>query len=190
MGPAKPETLAAQLAPAFAGLLERVTVDSRGGYLVARIAGGDPLPVLAMLRDNYGFTMLSDLTAIDLGVERDPRFEVVYNLYAIPSRARIILKAVPAGDPPTLPSATPLFKSANWYEREVWDMFGISFAGHPNPKRIFMYESFVGHPLRKDYPVNRRQPLMGPADYIKPHGRDGGESRARKDRLVVQGDVH
>lgn len=179
------EDLARQIAPAFEGLLADVALDARGGYLTARLAGGDPPPVLSMLRDNWGFTMLSDLTAIDRGEGREPRFEVVYNLYAIASGARLIVKAAAAGEPPALASVTPLFKSANWYEREVFDMFGVRFTGHPNLRRILMYDSFAGHPLRKDYPVNRRQPLLGPDDYIKPHGRDGGESRARKERLVI-----
>jgi NADH-quinone oxidoreductase subunit C len=61
-----------------------------------------------------------------------------------------------------VPSAVPLWPSANWFEREVWDMFGIRFEGHPDLRRLLLYEQFVGHPLRKDYPVNRRQPLIGP----------------------------
>ena len=67
-------------------------------------------------------------------------------------------------DDPLVDSVTSLWAGADWLEREVWDMFGISFRVHPNLKRILMYDEFVGHPLRKDYPVNRRQPLIGPVN--------------------------
>ena len=90
------------------------------------------------------------------------RFEVVYHFYSTAHNHRLRLKvAVPAVDP-AVDSVTGIWAAANWFEREAWDMFGITFRGHPNLKRILMYESFKGHPLRKDYPVNRRQPLVGP----------------------------
>jgi len=62
-----------------------------------------------------------------------------------------------------VPTAVDLWPIADWFEREVWDMFGVRFAGHPDLRRLLMYEEFVGHPLRKDYPIDRRQPLIGPA---------------------------
>ncbi len=92
----------------------------------------------------------------------DQRFEVVYHFYSMPQRHRVRLKVAVTEDDATVPSLTPLWPGANWYEREVWDMFGIRFSGHPDLKRILMYEGFEGHPLRKDYPVNKRQPLIGP----------------------------
>ncbi|MBI4341326.1 MAG: NADH-quinone oxidoreductase subunit C [Candidatus Omnitrophica bacterium] len=92
------------------------------------------------------------------------RFEVVYHFYSTAHNHRLRLKApLPAADP-VVDSVTGLWAAANWFEREAWDMFGIAFRGHPNLKRLLMYEGFVGHPLRKDYPVNRRQPLVGPVN--------------------------
>jgi len=75
---------------------------------------------------------------------------------------RLRLKVRVDGDDATVPTAVTVWPIANWLEREVWDMFGIRFRGHPDLKRILMYEGFEGHPLRKDYPVKKRQPLIGP----------------------------
>ena len=124
--------------------------------------------VLRFCRDEPGllFDMLMDLTAVDYlrypGREDGPRFEVVYHLYSVAENHRLRLKVPVEEDAAEVPSAVPLWPIANWYEREVWDMFGIRFAGHPDLRRLLMYEEFVGHPLRKDYPINRRQPLIGP----------------------------
>jgi NADH-quinone oxidoreductase subunit C len=106
------------------------------------------------------FDVLIDITAVDYP-ERKPRFDVVYHLMSLSFTRRLRLK-VPVEDGESLDSLTPWWGSANWLEREVWDMFGIRFAGHPDLKRILMYEEFEGHPLRKDYPIHKRQPLIGP----------------------------
>jgi len=96
--------------------------------------------------------------------EGQTRFEVVYHFYSLTKRHRIRIK-VPLQEGETeLDSLTPLWVGADWLEREVWDMFGVVFKDHPNLKRILMYESFEGHPLRKDYPINKRQPLIGPVN--------------------------
>ena len=92
------------------------------------------------------------------------RFEVVYHFYSTTHNHRLRVKVPLTASEPTLDSLTGLWAAANWFEREVWDMFGITFAGHPNLRRILLYEEFVGHPLRKDYPVNKRQPLIGPVN--------------------------
>ena len=92
------------------------------------------------------------------------RFEVVYHFFSLPLRHRLRLKVLVEESDPMVDSLTSLWATANWFEREVWDMYGIRFRGHPNLKRILMYEEFVGHPLRKDYPVNKRQPLIGPVN--------------------------
>jgi NADH-quinone oxidoreductase subunit C len=124
--------------------------------------------VLRVCKDDVelGFDMLSDLTAVDFlkfpGREDGPRFEVVYHLYSIAHNHRVRLKVRVDEDDAVVPTAVAVWPIANWLEREVWDMFGIRFDGHPDPRRLLMYEEFVGHPLRKDYPINRRQPLIGP----------------------------
>jgi len=107
------------------------------------------------------FNILVDITAVDY-LERKPRFDVVYHLLSLPFNRRLRLKVPVEDGSSTLNSLTPWWGSADWLEREVWDMFGIRFAGHPNLKRILMYEEFQGHPLRKDYPIRKRQPLIGP----------------------------
>jgi NADH-quinone oxidoreductase subunit C len=107
------------------------------------------------------FDLLVDVTAVDY-LGRKPRFEVVYHLLSLAHKRRLRVKLCVDGDDPVVESITHLWGSANWLEREVWDMFGIRFAGHPNLKRILLYEEFEGHPLRKDYPMRKRQPLIGP----------------------------
>jgi NADH-quinone oxidoreductase subunit C len=124
--------------------------------------------VLAWCRDEpaLAFDMLMDLTAVDdlkfPGREDGPRFEVVYHLYSVAHNHRLRVKVRVDEDDAVVPTATGLWPIADWFEREVWDMFGVRFAGHPDLRRLLMYEEFVGHPLRKDYPIERRQPLIGP----------------------------
>ncbi len=126
------------------------------------------LEVLRVCRDDADlrFDILMDLTAVDYlkypGREFGPRFEVVYHLYSLPHNHRVRIKVSVEEDGAHVPSVVPLWLIANWFEREVWDMFGIRFDGHPDLRRLLMYEEFQGHPLRKDYPVNKRQPLIGP----------------------------
>lgn len=121
------------------------------------------------------FNVLMDLSAVDYktygvpdtarasyATEEGPRFEVVYHLYSLAQNHRIRIKTPIEESNPNLPSVTGLWPAADWYEREVWDMFGLRFQGHPDLRRILMYEEFEGHPLRKDYPFNKRQPLIGP----------------------------
>jgi len=119
--------------------------------------------LLRRLRDDpeLAFEMLTDLTCVDyLGEE--PRFEVVYHLYSVAKNHRVRVKARVSEASPELPSAVPLWASADWMEREVWDLYGVRFRGHPDLRRILLYDGFEGHPLRKDYPKEKRQPLVGP----------------------------
>ena len=124
------------------------------------------LDVIRFLKNDpeTDFNVLMDLSAVDrltLG-EPGPRFEVVYHLYSLSKNHRLRIKVPVDEKDPTVPTLCGVWPAANWYEREVWDMFGIRFPGHLHLKRILMYEEFAGHPLRKDYPVNQRQPLIGP----------------------------
>ena len=101
------------------------------------------------------------VTPLDAGAPRDlPRFEVVYHLLSMPHRHRLRVKVPLAEDDFHLPSVCELWISANWGEREAWDMFGVRFDGHPDLRRVLMYEEFVGHPLRKDFALRGYQPLV------------------------------
>lgn len=114
------------------------------------------IAVLDFMRaaDGFDYNFLADLTATD--EESDPRFEVVYQLLSHRNMARIRLK-VRLSEGEECPTATGLWEAANWAEREVWDMFGVKFTGHPDLRRILMDERWVGHPLRKDYPLRGYQ---------------------------------
>ena len=116
------------------------------------------------LRDDpaLDFNFLMDLTAVDYLNRKDNRFEVVYHFYSLKHNDRLRVKVPVSEDDCTIDSVSSLWKTANWYEREVWDLYGIKFNDHPDMRRILLYEEFKGHPLRKDYPINKRQPLIGP----------------------------
>jgi NADH-quinone oxidoreductase subunit C len=120
------------------------------------------LETFRVLRDDtaLAFDFLSDLTAVDYLGKKNPRFEVVYHLLSLGGHRRLRVKVSVPEDSPEVDSLTPLWRAADWMEREVWDMFGIRFRGHPDLRRILLYEEFRGYPLRKDYPVNQRQPLV------------------------------
>jgi NADH-quinone oxidoreductase subunit C len=108
----------------------------------------------AVLRDdaNTRYNFLSDITCVDW-YPSEPRFEVVYSLLSMPRKDRVRLKVKLNGDDPNLSSLTSLWPAADFFEREVFDLFGVRFQGHPNLRRILMPEDWEGHPLRKDYPV-------------------------------------
>lgn len=92
--------------------------------------------------------------------QNDPRFEVVYFLRSLSRNEVVRFKVRVGGEHPELPSITPIYQGAGWWERFVWDFYGIKFTGHPDLRRILLYEEFKGHPLRKDYPLRARQPLI------------------------------
>jgi NADH-quinone oxidoreductase subunit C len=106
------------------------------------------------------FNLLVDVTVVDWMDERENRFEVVYHLLSTQASHRLRVKIDVSEDDPVVDSLVPLWSAANFLEREAWDMYGVSFEGHPNLKRILLYDEFVGHPLRKDYPVQGKQPRV------------------------------
>jgi len=131
------------------------------GDETAVIAPDALIEICHFLRDESPLAMkcLMDLTCVDY-LGREPRFEVVYHLYSPTLRHRVRLKApLTDGEDPQIDSVTQLWHSADWYEREAWDLYGVRFRGHPDLRRVLLYDQFVGHPLRKDYPKERRQPL-------------------------------
>ena len=116
--------------------------------------------VLKLLKEEFGFDMLTDLSAVDY-LGQEPRFEVVYHLNSLQKNIRVRIKT-PVSEGEEVDSVVSLWPIANWLEREVWDMFGIKFKNHPDLRRLLMYDEFEGHPLRKDYPINKRQPRVKP----------------------------
>lgn len=135
--------------------------------------------------------LIVDLCGVDYP-DREPRFEVVLHLYSIARRHRLRLKARVGdseGDGAEIDSITDVWPGANWFERETYDLMGVTFRGHPDLRRILMYPEFEGHPLRKDYPANKTQPLVPyrteeeaglPLEKLAPFGPDEGMPFGRK----------
>ena len=154
--------------PALRRLLEALPdavleTHARLGDATARVDASRITEVASLLRDDpeLAFEMLTDLTCVDyLGEE--PRFEVVYHFYSVAKNHRVRVKARVSEASARIDSLAPLYASANWMEREVWDLYGVHFSGHPDLRRILLYDEFEGHPLRKDYAKEKRQPLVGP----------------------------
>lgn len=132
------------------------------GDLILTVSVSDLGMVLKTCKEDprLAFAMLVDLTAVDWMDAQPERFEVVYQLLNVPLASRLTIKVPVSESTPEVDSATSLWKGANFLEREVFDMFGIRFKGHNDLRRILMYEEFVGHPLRKDYPVQGKQPRI------------------------------
>jgi NADH-quinone oxidoreductase subunit C len=120
------------------------------------------IEIAEFLRDDREllFDMPIDCTAVDWLGRRELRFDVVYHLYSTKRHHRLRLKVQLGEADLTCPSLTAVWRGMDWHEREAWDLYGVRFVGHPNLKRILLYEAFVGHPLRKDYPIDKRQPLI------------------------------
>lgn len=122
----------------------------------------DALKVFTTLKNDeaFAFNMLIDVTCVDWLEEKDERFEIVYQLLSLDNNSRVCIKILVDEDEPSVDSVVSLWKSAAFMEREVYDMFGITFNDNGDMRRILMYDEFVGHPLRKDYPILKKQPRI------------------------------
>jgi NADH-quinone oxidoreductase subunit C len=143
--------LGSQIAAALGGDVR--ATDVQQGELAVVVAPAAIVRALTFLRDDprCRFGTLADICGVDYP-EREARFEIVYNLLSLPHNQRVRVK-LNVGEDEAVPSAVGVFSSAGWYEREVWDMYGVPFAGHPDLRRILTDYGFEGHPLRKDFPL-------------------------------------
>ncbi len=134
----------------------------RFGYLEIQIAGASIAEVVKTLRDDpeFAFNMLIDLVSIDYSATQGwtgERFALAYLFKSLTLGHRLQLKVTVAEDEPVVPTISEFYANANWLEREAYDQMGVRFARHPNLKRLLNHHEFVGHPLRKDYPITKRQ---------------------------------
>jgi len=113
---------------------------------------------LTLLHDKYEFELLSALTATDYYPQQNPRFHMIYQLSSLAKNITLQIRVPVDGDKLNVPTVSGIYDVANWREREVADMFGITFDGHPDPRRILMPEDTDGHPLRKDFPLGYEEP--------------------------------
>jgi NADH-quinone oxidoreductase subunit C len=133
------------------------------GEVTVTVTKSNIIDILSFLKSSLSFNLLTDVTAIDYLGKKTERFMMVYQLYSIPNKDRLRIKAAVAENECNIQSATQVWQTANWLEREVYDLFGINFENHPDLRRILMTPEWVGHPLRKDYPLQGpdREPYKG-----------------------------
>ena len=151
-------------APIFDRVAERlapaaISVSEVPGMLVLTLAPAGLTDIVRHLKADFGFDLFLDVTAVDWP-DRQPRFELVYHFYSTGHRIRARLKTWVTEEHPVVDSLVALYASAAFMERECHDMYGIVFHGNPDLRPILLYEGFVGHPLRKDYPKEQEQPLV------------------------------
>jgi len=144
--------------PLVTALVERFGEAIESGTLeheqiILYITPSKIVEVCGVLRDEHSFDRASSVTALDW-YPQEPRFEVVYLLHSVKANLRLRLKVRLSGEMPTVESVCSVWAGANWYEREVFDLFGVTFTNHPDLRRIMMPEEWEGHPLRKDFPIH------------------------------------
>ncbi len=128
------------------------------GELTITVPRESIVDVCWVLKTKYDFNMLADLCGADRGPEEDPRFEVNYHLFSTKHHNRLRLKVLVSEDEAHIPTVVTVWKTANWHERETFDLFGVIFDGHPDLRRILLPSDFDGHALRKDYPLRGYEP--------------------------------
>jgi len=153
-----------------------VSVEEFRGEAHVFVKAEQIIEALTLLRDKYDFELLSALTASDYFPQETPRFHVIYQLSSLARNVTVQLRVPVNGDQPKVPTATRVYEVANWRERELLDMFGIQFEGHPDPRRILMPEGTEGHPLRKDFPLGYEEPQftfnLDEIDLRKPYAKE------------------
>ncbi|MBK8465202.1 MAG: NADH-quinone oxidoreductase subunit C [Chloracidobacterium sp.] len=134
------------------------TVTEGHGEVTVTVPRGSIVDVCLFLKEGQGFDMLADLCGADRGPEEDPRFEVNYHLFSTTHHSRLRLKVLLSEDEASVATVSGLWKTANWHERETYDLVGVKFEGHPDLRRILLPSDFDGHALRKDYPLRGYEP--------------------------------
>jgi len=167
----KTETIVQALKEQFGAAVEEYR-----GEAQVQLGAETIIPALTFLRDRHGFELLSAQTAVDYWPQVSPRFHVIYQLTSISNRLWLQLRVPVEGSKPVLPTASGVYDTANWRERELMDMFGIDFEGHPDPRRIIMPEGTEGHPLRRDFPLGYEEPQFSfnveEIDLRKPYAKE------------------
>ena len=144
------------------------------GELTLSLAPEALRPVCEFCRDELGFDLLLDISSID-NFEQEPRYEMIYELYSLSNGLHLRLKTVAVGDDePSVPTVCDIWPTANWHEREAWDMMGIRFPGHPDLRRIIMWEGYPYHPLRKDFPLEGKFSDVPDVAFTEPAPLAGG----------------
>ncbi len=154
------QAVVAKLKGAFAASV--LDVKEHRGEVTVTVKKEDIVPICQFLKDEAGYNFLCDLCGVDY-LGQQPRFMVVYNLYNIATKERLRVKVPVAEDDACVDTVSTVWATANWHERECWDLMGISFNNHPDLRRILMPADWEGHPLRKDYPLQGpdREPYQG-----------------------------
>lgn len=131
---------------------EKLEINSDKFFSFLRVEEGELLGLMKKLKENYGFNYLANLTSVDY----EENFEIIYHLYSIPENNKIAVKTTVPRNRAEVVSMFPIWPTADWQEREVYDLMGIKFKGHPNLIRVLLPDDFVGHPLRKDFKMEGR----------------------------------